>query len=240
MQAIAEKTVREIAIENPASVPVLESLGIDYCCGGGKRLRDACLRAGVDVDQVLLLIEKAQQDSRVNDARDWREEPLSDLIMHIVGKHHTYVRQETLRIEALLMKVAAKHGAAHPELHEIEALFGAIGQELSTHMFKEEHVLFPYIERAEDAAEQRGPRPQACFDSVKRPIANMIADHDDAGALLRRIRELANSYTAPGGACASFQALYQALEAFERDLHQHVHLENNILFPRAVAMEETH
>lgn len=240
MQTITEKTVREIVIENPASMPVFESFGIDYCCGGGRLLSDACVRAGVDVDHLLLLIERAKRDSRKKDARNWREEPLCDLMIYIVDKHHSFVRQETPRIEALLMKVAAKHGAGHAELHEIKALFGAIGQELSTHMIKEEHVLFPYIKRMEEAAETRGPRPQACFDSVKRPIANMIAEHDDAGALLERIRELANGYTVPGGACASFQALYGALEAFERDLHQHVHLENNILFPRAVAMEEVY
>jgi len=240
MHSITEKTVREIAIENPASMPVFESFGIDYCCGGERRLSDACARTGVDLDQVLLLVEKAERDSQAKDARNWREEPLCDLMMHIVDKHHTFVRQETQRIDALLMKVAAKHGAAHPELHEIEALFGAIGQELSTHMLKEEHVLFPFIKQMEEAAEKRGPRPEACFDSVKRPIANMIADHDDAGALLTRIRELADGYAVPAGACASFLALYRALEAFERDLHQHVHLENNILFPRAVAMEETY
>lgn len=238
MQTITEKTVREIATENPASMPVFESFGIDYCCGGARLLSDACARAGVDADQVRLLIEKAERDFLTKDLRDWRELPLCELMMHIVDKHHTFVRQETPRIEALLMKVAAKHGAAHPELNEIEALFGAIGQELSTHMMKEEHILFPYIKRMEEAAERRGPRPQACFDSVQRPISNMIAEHDDAGALLERIRHLAGGYTAPDGACLTYQALYRALAAFERDLHQHVHLENNILFPRAVALEE--
>lgn len=240
MQIITEKTVREIAIENPASMPVFESFGIDYCCGGERLLSDACRRAGVDVDHILLLIEKADRDSRAKDTCDWRELPLCELMMHIVSKHHTFVRQETPRIEALLMKVAAKHGTAHPELHEIETLFCSIGQELSTHMVKEEHILFPYIKRQEQAAENGGPRPQACFDSVKRPIANMIAEHDDAGALLARIRELTRGYTIPSGACASFQALYRALQDFERDLHQHIHLENNILFPRAVALEEAH
>ena len=239
MQTITEKTVREIATGHPASVPVFESLGIDYCCGGGRLLSDACGQAGVDTDQVRLLIEKAEREFQGADYRDWRELPLCELMMHIVDKHHTFVRQETARIEALLMKVVAKHGGAHPELKEIEALFGAIGQELSTHMMKEEHILFPYIKRLEEAAERCGPRPQAYFDSVKRPVANMIAEHDDAGALLERIRELARGYTAPDGACLTYQALYRALAAFERDLHQHVHLENNILFPRAVAVEES-
>jgi len=132
----------------------------------------------------------------------------------------------------------SKHGQAHAELIQIQPLFEAMGQELSTHMMKEEQVLFPYIEHLEESADKAAARPRACFDSVKGPIANMIAEHDDAGALLQRIRELANGYAVPGGACPTYQALYRGLEAFERDLHQHVHLENNILFPRAIAMEE--
>lgn len=238
MQTITEKTVREIATENPASVRVFETLGIDYCCGGARPLGEACARAGVDLDHVLLMLERAQRDFQACDARNWSELPLWELMMHVVDQHHTFVRQETPRIEALLLKVASKHGAMHPELHEIQELFSAIGQELSTHMIKEEHILFPFIKHAEEAAQGRGPWPQACFDSVKRPIANMLAEHDDAGALLARIRELADGYTAPAGVCPTFEALYRALDAFERDLHQHVHLENNILFPRAIALEE--
>ena len=238
MQTITEKTVREIALENPASLPVLESFGIDYCCGGGRLFPEACARAGVDPDHLRLLIEKAERDFSARDHRDWRELPLADLILHIVDKHHAFVRQETPRIAGLLIKVAAKHGVAHPELHEIEGLFTAIGQELATHMMKEEQILFPYIEGMEESARTGAPRPRVCFDSVKRPIANMIAEHDDAGALLERIRELAGGYRAPQGACMSYQALYQALAGFEHDLRQHVHLENNILFPRAAAIEE--
>ena len=237
MEIVTEKTVREIALKNPASMPVFELLGIDYCCGGGRRLGDACRSAGVDLDHLLLLIERAERDTRAPAPTDWREKRLVDLIGHIVNQHHAFVRTEIPRIEALLIKVFAKHGSAHSELHGIDALFRAIGQELSTHLFKEEHVLFPYIERMEKAAANGGPRPQACFDSVKRPIANMIAEHDDAGALLEQIRELSGGYTPPAGACPTFHALYRALDAFERDLHQHVHLENNILFPRAIALE---
>jgi len=123
-------------------------------------------------------------------------------------------------------------------MKEIEKLFTAIGQELSTHMLKEEQILFPYIERMEQAAWNNEPLPPAFFGSVKRPIANMMAEHDDAGALLAQIRELANEFTTPSGACPSFLALYRGLEEFERDLHHHVHLENNILFPRAAGMEQ--
>ncbi len=159
---------------------------------------------------------------------------------HIVGEHHGYVRRETPRIAALLIKVVAKHGPAHPEVTEIEPLFVAIGQELSIHMMKEEQVLFPYVERMEQAVLAGETAPAAFFGTVKRPIANMVAEHDDAGALLSRIRALSNEFAAPAGACPTFVALYRALEEFERDLHHHVHLENNILFPRAIEMEQAH
>lgn len=236
MQTIAEKTVREIALENPASMPVFESLGIDYCCGGERRLDDACRSAGVEVDRVLRLIGRAEHDTN-SVSEDWRQRPLTELIEYIVNKHHAFVRQELPRIEALLTKVYGKHGPAHPELHEIDALFRAIAQELSTHQFKEEHVLFPYIERMEKSGAHNAAQ-RACFDSVARPIANMIAEHDDAGSILRQIRELSGGYAAPADACPTFHSLYRSLEGFERDLHRHVHLENNVLFLRAIEMEK--
>jgi regulator of cell morphogenesis and NO signaling len=238
MQTTTEKTVREIAVESPSSIRVFESLGIDYCCGGRIPLGAACSRADIEVDRVLELLEAAHRDSQPSEVGEWGDKPLRDLVAHIVEKHHRFVRQETPRIESLMAKVAAKHGPTHPEILQIESLFTAIGQELSTHMRKEEQVLFPYIERMEQAVLSGNPAPPAFFGSVKGPIANMVAEHDDAGALLSQIRELSNGYTAPGEACPTFLALYHGLEGFERDLHHHIHLENNILFPRAVEMEQ--
>ncbi len=240
MQTTLEKTVREIALEDPSSIRVFESLGIDYCCGGKRPLSEACSHAKVDLGRVVELLEQSARDSQTPEAGEWSAKPLRELTAHIVEKHHGFVRRETPRIEGLLAKVAAKHGPAHPEIAQIEQLFSAIGLELSTHMLKEEQVLFPYIERMEEAVQAGDRVPVAFFGSVKRPIANMVAEHDDAGALLAQIRELSNGYTAPGGACPTFVALYSGLEEFERDLHHHVHLENNILFPRAVEMEEAH
>jgi regulator of cell morphogenesis and NO signaling len=237
MPTITEKTVREIALENPSSIRVFEALGIDYCCGGKKPLSDACSHANVDFGRVQELLAQADRDSQAPVAQEWRDKPLSGLIAHIVAKHHGFVRNETPRIQALLTKVGSKHGAIHPEIAAIEQLFSAVSQELSTHMLKEEQVLFPYIERMEHAVQGGEAIPPAFFGTVKRPIANMVAEHDDAGALLARMRELSSGYTAPAGACPTFLALYNGLEEFERDLHHHVHLENNILFPRAVEME---
>lgn len=238
MPTTLEKTVREIALEDPSSIRVFESLGIDYCCGGKRPLSDACSHAHVDVDRVLALLEEANRASKVPEGEAWTGKSLGELIAHIVAEHHAYVRRETPRVEALLAKVAAKHGEAHPEVAQIAELFSAIGQELSTHLMKEEQVLFPYIERMEEALEAGEPAPVPFFGTVQRPVAMMIAEHDDAGALLARIRELSGGYNVPADACPSFVALYRGLEEFERDLHRHVHLENNILFPRAVDMEQ--
>jgi len=237
MQTISEKTVREIALENPASIRVFESLGIDYCCGGKRPLSDACSHAHVDMDQVLKLLDHAGQDPQPAESAEWSRKRLGELIQYIVQNHHAYVRREAPRVEALLTKVVAKHASAHPEVARIEELFLAISQELSTHLLKEEQILFPYIERMEEAIDAGQGVPAAFFGTVKRPIASMIAEHDDAGALLAQIRSLSNEYRVPADACPTSVALYRGLEEFERDLHHHIHLENNILFPRAVEME---
>jgi regulator of cell morphogenesis and NO signaling len=219
-------------------VRVFESLGIDYCCGGKRSLGDACSTAKVDLNQLVDMLAKAEQESKPAAGDQWHSEQLSKLIAHIVGTHHAYVRRQTPFINSLLSKVTSKHGPAHPQVLQIEKLFTAIAQELSTHMMKEEHVLFPHIERLERAAlNNEYPLPAAFFGTVRGPIANMMADHDDAGALLSAMRKLAEDYNPPAGACPTFRALYSALEEFERDLHRHVHLENNILFPRAVEFE---
>ncbi len=238
MPTTTEKTVREIALEDPSSIRVFESLGIDYCCGGKRPLSDACSRANVDVDRVTELLADARRDANSGDSGEWGRKTLRDLIQHIAENHHGYVRRETPRLQTMLTKVVTKHGAGHPELAQIQELFLAVSQELSTHMLKEEQVLFPYIERMEQSVLAGEPVPSAFFGTVKRPIANMVAEHDDAGAVLAQIRNLTGEYTAPAGACPTFLGLYRGLLEFERDLHHHVHLENNILFPRAVAMEE--
>jgi regulator of cell morphogenesis and NO signaling len=231
------QTVREIAIHNPATVRVFESLGIDYCCGGKRPLAEACERAGVSVAQALKLLADVGPESSSPEGRAWGDASFRDLIDHIVARHHVYVRQEGPRLEALLDKVISRHGVNHPELLSIRDLFSAMNQELVTHMFKEEHILFPFLQKMEVSVRTGAPLPLACFDSVGTPIARMLADHDDAGELLAKIRALSSHYQAPAGACPSYLGLYHGLREFERDLHLHIHLENNILFPRALAMD---
>jgi regulator of cell morphogenesis and NO signaling len=237
MNLTTEKTIREIALEDPATVRVFEKLGIDYCCGGRRPLKDACLEAGVPVERALEMLNAASATPGELSEPSWNDTLLSALTAHIVERYHKTARQEILRIEPLLQKVVSRHGSAHAELPGINEIFGALAQELVTHMLKEEQVLFPYIERME--ADMRDGRPlrSAFFGSIGRPIAVMTADHDDAGALLARMRKLSNEYAIPEGACPTYRALYDALEEFERDLHRHVHLENNILFPRALQLE---
>ncbi len=235
---LTEKTVREIAIENPATVPVFESLGIDYCCGGQRPLSEACERAHVPVAHAMELIEKAQGEGEPA-TNKWSSAASADLIQYIVERHHGFIRKEAPRLETLFEKVIEHHRDEHPELTDIQELFGALSQELHAHMMKEEQILFPYLEKLEAASFGQRPMPSACFGSVEMPIARMLAEHDDAGTLLARIRSLAGDFNPPESACPSYRRLYSGLEEFERDLHRHIHLENNILFPRAAVLERS-
>ncbi len=239
MSSMVAKTVREVALEHPAATRVFEKLGIDYCCGGHRSLGEACAKANVPAFLVMDTLEMAEETERAaRKVRDWQEEPLSELIAHIEKTHHKYVRDETVRLTALIEKVCSVHGKNHAELFEIRTTFAGLAQELTMHMMKEERVLFPYIVRMEEAVIQKEPILPAPFGTVENPVAMMEHEHDSAGQALRALRKSSSGYQAPADGCVSYQTLYKALEAFEADLHQHIHLENNILFPRAIAMEK--
>jgi len=241
MSATTEKTVRELALENPAATRVFEKLGIDYCCGGSQSLEQACRTVNLPIDQVLDSLEAAELASQRTGAdRDWQRESLSDLIAYINSTHHKYVREEIARLGPLFEKVCSVHGKNHPELLRIQATFAALARELTMHMMKEEMVLFPYVVRMEEAVIQKDPVLPAPFGTVQNPVSMMMHEHDSAGMALRAMRQASGGYAPPADACASYQTLYRALTEFEADLHQHIHLENNILFPRAVEMEKGH
>jgi regulator of cell morphogenesis and NO signaling len=241
MSVMTARTVREVAVENPAATRVFEKFGIDYCCGGNQLLEQACGKAGVPVDEVLDAIEMEGQSARAaSQIHDWQNEPLCEVVAHIKSTHHKFTRQETVRLTALLQKVCSVHGKNHPELFEVQSAFASLAQELTTHMMKEEMVLFPYIVRMEEAVIQREPVLPAPFGTVENPVAMMEHEHDSAGNALRAMRKASNDFALPADACISYRTLYGALQAFETDLHQHIHLENNILFPRAIAMEKSH
>lgn len=239
MEIDTRKTIKEIVVEMPASVSVFERLGIDYCCGGDKRLEDACQAAGLPVADVLRSLEAAKTATQAEDgAIDWSHETLQHLMNHIVQKHHTFCRQEVSRIEPLLAKVSEVHGAKHPELHRLKNLFSRLSKELLMHLVKEEQTLFPYIAKMEEAVIRGMPFPRPPFGTVENPVRMMVLEHDNAGAALHEMRNLSGEYQVPPDGCTSFKALYEGLTSFESDMHQHVHLENNILFPRAVAIED--
>ena len=240
MTLITTKTVREYAIETPQTIRVFEKLGIDYCCGGNRPLEEVCAAANLPVDELLKSLETAMAEPAKPSERELRAGSLAELMAHIVRTHHAYVRTEIPHIESLIEKVCTKHGANHPELPHIRSVFRGLGQELTMHMMKEEAVLFPYIERMEEAVVQQEPIMPAPFGTVANPVRMMEHEHDNAGAALKAMRQASQDYTPPADACTSYQALYHALEAFETDLHQHIHLENNVLFPRALELETSH
>jgi regulator of cell morphogenesis and NO signaling len=238
MSVAKEKTIREWALENPAATRVFEKFGIDYCCGGNQSLDQACRAANLPMDQVLDSLEMAEQAARAaRNEHDWQSEPLAGLAAHITSAHHKYTREELARLAPLFDKVCSVHGKNHPELLQIRASFSGLAQELTTHMMKEEMVLFPYIVRMEEAVIQHEPVLPPPFGSVQNPVSMMEHEHESAGGALRAMRQASNGYVAPPDACVSYQTLFGALAEFEADLHQHIHLENNILFPRAIAME---
>jgi regulator of cell morphogenesis and NO signaling len=227
-----------LALENPASTRVFEKLGIDYCCGGKKSLQEACRSANLNIEQVLASLEQASQPAAATQKeQNWEAAPLAALIAHIRTTHHKYTREEIARLGPLFKKVCSVHGGNHPELLQVYEAFQGLAQELSAHMMKEEMILFPYIIRMEAAVAGQEAIAPAPFGSVQNPVAMMEHEHDSAGNALRIIKQASNGYSTPIDSCISYQTLYRALAEFETDLHQHIHLENNILFPRAVAME---
>jgi regulator of cell morphogenesis and NO signaling len=228
--------VKEIAVADPGAKQILEESGVDYCCGGDKSLHEACMHADVSAEEILSRLRKNTALAGPDDG-NWISAPLADLTLHIREQHHRYVREAIPRVEALLTKVKAKHGKNHPEIAGIEKLFVALGKEMIMHMQKEEQILFPYIDALERSISGNGTLEPPFFQTVRNPIHAMMKDHDSAGELARQIRKASSQYTPPADGCASYQALYLDLHAFEADLHQHIHLENNILFPRAVEME---
>ena len=240
MSLDATRTVREFATEIPNATRIFEKFGIDYCCGGGKQLQAACQQANIAVEDVLRSLEGTAASSTESNQPnlDFQNAKLADLTAHILATHHGYVKQEIPRLKQLLAKVVAVHCAGHPELAAVQRTFAGVADELLAHMMKEEVVLFPYIERMEQAVSAGKPLPRAPFGSISNPVRMMELEHQTAGEALEELRRLTADYTPPENACFSYKTLFSALAQFEADLHQHVHLENNILFPRAIELEQ--
>jgi len=234
----ATKTVREFAIENSNATRVFEKLKIDYCCGGNRPLTEACGEKGLDLEEVLQLLQQAGQAGSKSELSTCESLPLASLMNLIIEKHHVFTRTELERLTALLEKVCSAHGENHAELLDIRSLFQTLRAELEPHMLKEERILFPYITRLEAAVADNQRAPFAPFGNVQNPITAMMREHDAAGEILKAIRALSKDFATPGDGCLSYRTLYSALEELEADLHQHIHLENNILFPESLELEQ--
>ncbi len=237
MTLTTNQTISEIAAQSLGAVRVFEKHGIDYCCGGKRPVAEACEELGLDACAVTSELEQALA-GRPADETDWNQARLRDLIDHIIAKHHEYLKLELPRLNQRLQKVMRVYGEKdQATLGALPALFGGLADELSMHMHKEEAILFPYIDRLESAKRTGELTPPSPFGSIASPIAVMEHEHDNAGTALRGIRETTRDYTVPEYACITYRSLLEGLRELEEDLHLHIHLENNILFPRAVALE---
>jgi regulator of cell morphogenesis and NO signaling len=213
------RTVAELVLEQPSRARVFEELGVDYCCGGKRRLDEACEARGVTVDTALAALEAARDEHSTE--RDWARAPLVELCDHIVSAHHDRLREELPRLDGLLEKVVRAHGDERPELAEMRETFVALRVELEEHMATEEEELFPLVARG-------GP-----YDEAR--VAELEHEHEFAGSALARLRELSGGYDLERALCNTHRATVDGLRELELDLHQHIHEENNILFPRALA-----
>lgn len=232
------KTVREIALEMPVATRVFEELKIDYCCHGDTLFDEACRNVGASPDTVIQKIDGILDASKESDADSFGDMPLNELVDHILDKHHVYTKDEMGHLTPLMAKVASRHGEHNRYLFELKDLFQAVCDDLEPHMMKEEMVLFPYIHELETNLSKQIRVSSPPFGTVLNPVRMMRMEHEEVGELLSKMRMISNDYTLPEGACPSFTALYHRLGEFESDIHQHIHLENNILFPRAVELEQ--
>ncbi|MFO7692228.1 MAG: iron-sulfur cluster repair di-iron protein [Vicinamibacterales bacterium] len=235
MNAISpDMTIGDIVTRHPGTLPVFERLGIDYCCGGGRPLHEALSAAGLDWPEVSAEIGAALAEAADAPAQpSWTDAPLTDLIGHIVGRYHGKLRELMPMLSQMGQKVINAHGDRHPEVRDVASTFAGLRNELESHMMKEEQVLFPFVEQLESGLGHRHPM----LGHISSPIAMMMQEHDSAGAALATLRSATASYTAPPDGCTTFTGYYDQLAVLERELHEHIHLENNILFPKAAALE---
>jgi regulator of cell morphogenesis and NO signaling len=232
-----DETLGQLAAKDIRKAEVFKKYGLDFCCGGKKTVKEACAEKGLDVTKVE---QELQQADRIPASHpipydDWNLDFLAD---YIVNTHHSYIRKKLPDITAYSNKVMKVHGARHPELIEIDQLLRAVNSELADHLEKEEKVLFPYIKGLVHADKNNPPAPGTNLDSIQEVINKHEKEHEVVGENLNAIRKLSKNYSLPEDSCASYSLLYRMLDEFEEDIHLHIHLENNILFPKAIALEE--
>ncbi len=229
-----QATVGQLMVEQPARSSVFERWGLDYCCGGRKPLHQACAEKGIALEAVVADLESCTSRSIAFPEPDWNEVPLSVLADHIVSTHHAYVRWSMPRLSAIIEKVCNAHGQRFTHLYEVREIFAVLRVEFEAHIAKEEMVLFPLIRQLEEMSDLG---VTAHLPSVRYPIVAMETEHDSTGRALEDIRRLTDNFTRPSGACNTYLAMLDGLNALETDTHRHVHKENNILFSRAMDLE---
>ncbi|GMR25626.1 MAG: iron-sulfur cluster repair di-iron protein [Ignavibacteria bacterium] len=230
------KTLSEIVTDNFHTAVVFEKYNLDYCCNGKRQFEDACMKNSIDPNLVIIDLEKINNNITVNE-QNYDEWELDFLIDYIINNHHQYIRRMIPLIAEYGGKAAAAHSENHPELLKISEIFAVIYKDLKQHMLKEEQILFPFIKQIVQAKKNKGQAEKPYFGSVQHPIRMMEAEHENAGDGFREIRRLSEDYKIPADACSTYSAFYNALMEFEKDLHKHIHLENNILFPKAITLE---
>ncbi len=230
--------VGELVAQDYRTASVFHSYGIDFCCRGNRSLSEVCEKNNVPVDQLIQQLEAIVAHQAVDNA-DYKNWPLDKLAEYIETTHHRYIEEKTPAIKQYLDKLCKVHGDRHPELFEITAVFNESAGDLAAHMKKEELILFPFIRKMVEANRKGETVSKAHFGSVENPVAMMREEHDAEGERFRLIAKLSDNYTPPADACATYSVTFAMLAEFENDLHLHIHLENNILFPRAIEMQQT-
>lgn len=234
--SLPQRTLADIVTGDARTARVFDRLGLDYCCHGQRSLSEAVSDRGLALSDVVGELTTLGPRVAGQPGEAWDD--LSALTSHIVTRHHAYVREMQPQITAWLAKLVQRHGARHSELADVQQTFAQLSDELLTHMTKEEKILFPYINVLVAALRSGSRLPPSPFGTIVNPIRVMEIDHEGAGDLSARLRELTRNFEPPPDACTTYRLCYQELERFEADLHQHVHLENNILFPRAIVLED--
>ena len=237
MDALLEKTIGEYVAEDYRTAQVFKKYNIDFCCKGNRSITEVSEKKNIDPNLVYKEIQEIKQ-AGTGESIDYKAWPIDLLADYVEKRHHRYVEETTPTIKAFLEKLCKVHGGRHPELFEISRLFNETAGELAAHMKKEELVLFPFIHKMVKTKRSGQPLVTPHFGSVENPIDAMMHEHDAEGERFRQIAELSDNYTVPADGCTTYRVAFSMLKEFEDDLHLHIHLENNILFPRAIEMEK--
>ena len=236
--SLRHASIGELVAEDWRRAEVFKKHGIDFCCGGKQTVEAACEQKNIDLHQLETELHEVENEIKFG-SQDFNKWELNFLIDYIINVHHQYVGEAIPFLAELTHKVAYTHGDNHPELIEIEKLFQDVSQELALHMQKEEMILFPYIKEMTEARKNGTLPPYPAFGTIANPIHMMEAEHTSAGSAMETIEELSKGFTPPVDACPSYQIMFAKLQEFQQNLHQHVHLENNILFPKAIQLEKS-